>query len=247
MDLAYGEHPPPLPARSQPLDNEAQLRSKMTLLTRMLVEAHCLQHSATTTIENLQKNPDTLAAVALTLAEISNLLRKMAPGALSGLAKTFPAAVALLTSPQFLIATGLGVGVVVVALGGYKIVKRIQDHRAVEKEEKLLEMPAGLDRIEIWRRGIADAEAESVGTTVDGEFITPEAGRRLVEDGKIAPEELKAPEGAGEKGKRRKTRKGSKMRQNSSTLGSEEKRSGTKRKAVAKGVRMLFKGRSTQA
>jgi hypothetical protein len=213
----------------------------------MLEEAHCLQHSATTTIENLQKNPDALAAVALTLAEISNLVRRMAPGALGSLAKTFPAAVALLTSPQFLIATGLGVGVVVVALGGYKIVKRIQDHRAVEKEEKLLEMPAGLDRIEMWRRGIADAEAESVGTTVDGEFITPEARRRLVEDGKIAPEELKAPDGGGEKGKRRKTRKGSKMRQNSSTTGSEEKRSGTKRKAVAKGVRMLFKGLSTQA
>src|SRR5262249_3427953 len=134
LDLAYGELPPALPPRQKPVDNETQLRSKMTLLTRMLEEAHCLQHSATATIEHLQKNPDALAAVALTLAEISSLVRRMAPGALSSLAKTFPAAVALLTSPQFLIATGLGVGVVAVALGGYKIVKRIQDQRALEKE-----------------------------------------------------------------------------------------------------------------
>jgi len=217
------------------------------LLTRMLEEAHCLQHSATTTIERLQQNPDALAAVALTLAEISNLARKMAPGALGSLAKTFPAAVALVMSPQFLIATGVGVGVVVVALGGYKIVKRIQDQRALEKEDKLLEMPAGLDRIEMWRRGIADVESASVGTTVDGEFITPEAGRRLIEEGKIAPEELKKPEeGKSEKGKRRKTKKGTKMGHSSSTPGSEGKRSGTKRKTVAKGVKMLFKGRSTQ-
>jgi len=214
----------------------------------MLEEAHCLQHSATATIEHLQKNPDALAAVALTLAEISNLVRRMAPGALGSLAKAFPAAVALLTSPQFLIATGLGVGVVAVALGGYKIVKRIQDQRALEKEERLLEVPAGLDRIEMWRRGIADVEAESVGTTVDGEFITPEAGRRLIEEGKITPAELKAPEeGASEKGKKRKTKKAGKTGQNSSTRGSEGKRSGTKRKIVAKGVKMLFKGRSTQA
>jgi len=248
MDLAYGEFPPALPPRPKSVDNETQLRSKMTLLTRMLEEAHCLQHSATATIEHLQKNPDALAAVALTLAEISNLVRRMAPGALGSLAKAFPAAVALLTSPQVLIATGLGVGGVAVALGGYKIVKRIQDRRALEKEERLLEVPAGLDRIEMWRRGIADVEAESVGTTVDGEFITPEAERRLIEEGKIAPGELKAPEeGASEKGKKRKTKRVSKTGQSSSTRGSEGKRSGTKRKIVAKGVKMLFKGRSTQA
>jgi hypothetical protein len=211
----------------------------------MLEEAHCLQHSATATIEHLQQNPDALAAVALTLAEISNLVRKMAPGALGALAKSFPAAVALLASPQFLIATGLGVGVVAVALGGYKIVKRIQDHRAVEKEGRLLEMPVELDRIELWRRGIADVEADSVGTTVDGEFITPEAGKRLIEEGKIAPEELKAPEESGkEKGKRRNSKRPTKTRQGSSTP-DLEKWSGMKRKAVVKGVKMLFKGRST--
>lgn len=218
----------------------------------MLEEAHCLHHSASATIEHLQKNPDALAAVALTLVEISNLVRKMAPGAVRGLAKTFPAAAALLASPQFLIATGVGVGVVVVALGGYKIVKRIQDQRALEKEEPLLEAPPELDRIEMWRRGIADVEVESVGTTVDGEFITPEAGRRLIEDGKITPGELKGlEEGGNEKGKRRKarmgSRTGSKTEQRSSAVDSESKRSGAKRKAVAKGIKMLFKGHSAQA
>lgn len=245
MDLAYGDLPPPLPAR-RPLDSEEQIRTKMSLLTRMLEEAHCLQHSATATIAHLQKNPDALAAVALTLAEISNIASKMAPGALGALAKSFPAAMALLASPQFLIATGVGVGVVVVALGGYKIIKRIQDKKALEKEDgKLLEVAPELDRIEMWRRGIADVEAESAGTTVDGEFITPAASRMLIQEGRIRPEELRRPEAEKEgRGKanerRRRSKHGSKA--GGSEKGAEVKRSGTKRNAVAKGVRMLFKG-----
>lgn len=258
MDLAYGElhvPPPPLPAR-RPLDDEEQLRTKMGLLTRMLEEAHCLQHSATATIEHLQKNPDALAAVALTLAEISNIASKMAPGALAALARSFPAAMGLLVSPQFLIATGLGVGVVVVALGGYKIIKRIQDKKAVEKEDgKLLEVAPELDRIEMWRRGIADAEAESVGTTVDGEFITPVASKMLIQEGRIKPEELRRPKPS-EKEKERVRRKESERRHRSNhgsrngeglKAGSEAKRSGAKRKAVMKGVQMLFKGHGNPA
>lgn len=247
MDLAYGDLPPPLPAR-RPLDTEEQMRTKMSILTRMLEEAHCLQHGATATIEHLQKNPDALAAVALTLAEISNIARAMAPGALGALAKSFPAAMALLVSPQFLIATGVGVGVVVVALGGYKIVKRIQDRKALEKEDgKLLEVTPELDRIEMWRRGIADVEAESVGTTVDGEFVTPLASRMLVQEGRIRPEELRRPEPSEKERRKENERKHASRskrgsRQGGSEKGSEVKRSGTKRKAVAKGVRMLFKG-----
>lgn len=248
MDLAYGELPPPLPAR-RPLDDEEQIRTKMSLLTRMLEEAHCLQHSATATIAHLQNNPDALAAVALTLAEISNIATKLAPGALGAIAKSFPAAMALLASPQFLIATGVGVGVVVVALGGYKIIKRIQDKKALEKEDgKLLEVAPELDRIEMWRRGIADAEAESVGTTVDGEFITPAASKMLIQEGRLKPEELRRPE-ASEKEKKKESERRRRSKHGSRAGGSEKssgdvKRSGMKRKIVAKGVKMLFKGHS---
>ena len=35
-----------------------------------------------------------------------------------------------------------------------------------------------LGSIDVWRRGIADVEAHSVATSVDGEFITPEAARQ---------------------------------------------------------------------
>jgi hypothetical protein len=33
--------------------------------------------------------------------------------------------------------------------------------------------------VESWRRGIADVEAQSVATSVDGEFITPEAAKMM--------------------------------------------------------------------
>lgn len=188
MDLAYGELPPPIP-QPKYVDNE-ELRGKMSNLTKMLDEANCLQYSVTSMVEHLQKNPDALAAVALTLAEISNLVTKMAPGALGAMKGLFPAATALLMSPQFLIAAGLGVGVTVVMLGGYKVIKRIKEAQGRELEapiamdQQLEELEdVDLSRIEMWRRGIADAEAESSGSTVDGEFITPDARTRLAQDG----------------------------------------------------------------
>ncbi|KAF1953053.1 hypothetical protein CC80DRAFT_165245 [Byssothecium circinans] len=210
MDLAYGDIPPPLPMKKY---DDAELREKASKLTMLLDEANCLQHSVTTTIENLQKNPDALAAVALTLAEISTMLGKMGPGVLMSFKGAFPAIVALLASPQFMIAAGVGVGVTVVALGGFKIIKKLQ----AKKEEALMmeeplqfastpqEVPReesfnGLDeleapelgRIELWRRGIADVEAGSQGTTVDGEFITPGATRHLVAEGVLDEDDMKS-------------------------------------------------------
>lgn len=213
MDLAYGEVPPPLPAKKSADDTE--LREQASKLTRILDEANCLQHSAVATIENLQKNPDALAAVALTLAEISTMLGKMGPGVFLSFKTAFPAVVALLASPQFMIAAGLGVGVTVVALGGYKIIKKMQ---ANKEEDAMLEAPMqaamppptaplavedsyqGLDelappelgRIELWRRGIADVQASSNGTSVDGEFITPGATRHLVAEGVLDEDDLKS-------------------------------------------------------
>jgi hypothetical protein len=134
MDLAYGELPPPLPER--PRENEIELRDKMTKLQQLLDEANCVQHSVIATIENLQKNPDALAAVALTLGEISTMAGKMAPGVLTSMKTAFPAIIALLASPQFMIAAGVGVGVTVIAFGGYKIIKKIQKRKEESAENK---------------------------------------------------------------------------------------------------------------
>ena len=251
MDLAYGELPPPLPVRR--MNEENEMRGEMTKLTRLLEEANCLQYSATTTISHLQKNPDALAAVALSLAQASNLARKMAPGALMAMKGTFPAAMALLASPQFLIAGGLAIGVTVVMLGGYKIIKRIQDQKKIEQQSdepaRLQQLEPELSGIEVWRRGIADAEAESVGTIVEGEFVTPMASQRLMDEGRLRPENIRAPSETSRQDSERRRSRRSGRDDNKSRAGSERprggevKRSGTRR-AVVSGVKMLFKGRS---
>ncbi|KAF2397009.1 hypothetical protein EJ06DRAFT_182407 [Trichodelitschia bisporula] len=234
MDLAYGEIPPPLPSRE---DQEAYLRSEMTRVEKLLEEAHCLHYSASTTIENLQKDPETLAAVAMTLAEISKIVAKMAPGMLTALKGSFPAVVALLASPQFLIAAGVGVGVTVVMLGGYKIIKHIKaagEGAALPMPmamgaaggggpNELREIEADLSGIERWRRGIADAEADAVATTVDGEFVTPDASRRLIEEGVLREEDLKSTTS-------RKTHRTHQTRRAKTDLGSEAGR-GTRSEA----------------
>ncbi|KAK3647445.1 hypothetical protein LTR22_013738 [Elasticomyces elasticus] len=216
MNLAYGELPPPLPERNY--DTEVELRSKMTSLQTLLDECNCFQHSVTAIIDNLQKNPDALAAVALTLGEISTLASKMAPGALMII-------IAILASPQFAIAVGVGVGVTVIAFGGYKIIKKIK----AKKEAKLLEdghmaypaIEAGepespmdelreIDHIELWRRGIADADLDSAaGTSVEGEFVTPVATRTLIEEGKLTEADFKSTTSGKEKKRRKKSSKSS--------------------------------------
>ncbi|KIW04421.1 uncharacterized protein PV09_04693 [Verruconis gallopava] len=240
MDLAYGDLPPPVPQTRYHDDEE--LRGKMTTLTKLLDEANCLQYSVTTMVEHLQKNPDALAAVALTLAEISNLAAKMAPGALGALKSAFPAATALLMSPQFLIAAGLGVGVTVVMLGGYKIIKRIKE----TKEERELEAPmelheledVDLSRIEMWRRGIADVAAESAGSTVDGEFITPDARTRLAEEGVLRADDVKSTRSH----KTHKSKSGHRHKASSkagTSTGRTKDKDGKKKKAPS-ALRMLF-------
>ncbi|PGH14314.1 hypothetical protein AJ79_03136 [Helicocarpus griseus UAMH5409] len=177
MDLAYGEyHAASLERlRSNPEEDVNFLVAKVK---NLLVEADCAQHSAQATMAHLQKHPDAMAAVALTLAEISNLATKLAPTALAALKSSAPAVFALLSSPQFMIAAGVGIGVTIVMFGGYKIVKRLQEANAPQPEgstDELIELNDSVSRVDTWRRGVADYEAESVGTSVDGEFITPRA------------------------------------------------------------------------
>ncbi|KAL8776465.1 MAG: hypothetical protein Q9213_008261 [Squamulea squamosa] len=176
MDLAYGDLPPSLEIAPR-AEDEIELKGLVNRVKMVLEEAECLQYSATAIIASLQKNPDAMAAVALTLAEISNIVSKMAPGALVALKGSAPAVFALLASPQFMIAAGVGVGITVVALGGYKIIKKIKAKQAEADPgmDELLELGGAASNIDSWRRGIAEVEAESVGTSVDGEFITPQA------------------------------------------------------------------------
>lgn len=184
MNLAYGTLPPDLQPQNT-IDKEVELAATMSKLDTLLLEAHCLQHSATAIITNLQANPEAMAAVALTLAELSNLLTKMSPSILAALRVSSPAVFALLASPQFLIAGGVAIGVTVVMFGGYKIIKKIQANAEAKKEanrmEEALVYEGDLGSIDVWRRGIAEVEAQSVSTSVDGEFITPEAARQKKE------------------------------------------------------------------
>ncbi|EKV06357.1 mfs general substrate transporter [Penicillium digitatum] len=192
MDLAYGDashaalsrYSPP-----EPKDDQQQLDSLVNRAEWLLEEAHCMQQGATAAIAHLQKNPQAMAAVALTLAEISNLGSKMAPAALTTLKSAAPVVFALLASPQFLIAAGVGIGVTVVMFGGYKIIQKIRagatgdEGKPAETEmeleaemEEMIEFNTeDLSSVEMWRRGVADEQVYSVGTSVDGEFITPTA------------------------------------------------------------------------
>ena len=176
MDLAYGPIPPPLPVARRE-DNEREFQGHVQKVKRILEEADCLQYSATAIISTLQKNPDAMAAVALSLAEISNVVTKMAPGVLTAMKASSPAVFALLASPQFLIAGGVAVGVTIVAFGGFKIIKKIRAKHAIEVPgmDEMMEIGGDVSRIDHWRRGIAEEQERSIGTSVDGEFITPQA------------------------------------------------------------------------
>lgn len=192
MDLAYGEfHPESLGAPAHYTGREKQQQELSSLVTKakmLLDEANCAQHSVKAIIAHLQKNPDAMAAVALTLAEISNVASKMAPGALTALKAGAPSVFALLAAPEFLIAVGVGLGITVVMFGGYKIVKKIKAKSAENDGgvDEMLEIGQDVNRIEHWRRGIADAhthvgddDVASVATSVEAEFITPIAAASM--------------------------------------------------------------------
>ena len=249
-DICYEELPPALPPRRR--NEETELRAQVTKLQMLLDEANCVQHSAIATIQNLQKKPDQLAAVALTLGEISSLVSKMAPSALMSLKSAFPLVIALLASPEFLIAAGVGLGVTVIAFGGYKIIKKIKQRRADGKDadaaevDELQEINVDLSRVQEWRRGIADADALSVGTSVDGEFITPIAGRQLVSEGKLRESDLKSSKSSKSKKENRKSKsKNAKSAKDTEAAKSESTEPTFKTKLLTMGepggLRMLLK------
>ncbi|RMD43425.1 hypothetical protein DV735_g1789, partial [Chaetothyriales sp. CBS 134920] len=234
MDLAYGEFHPASLAALGPLTGERakkqELSSLVTKCKMLLDEANCAQHSVKATIAHLQQNPEAMAAVALTLAEISNIASHMAPSALAMIKGSAPSVFAMLAAPEFLIAVGVGVGLTVVMFGGYKIIKKIQ---AKAKEgsagmDEAIEV-GQLDRIECWRRGIADADADAASvvshnTSVEGEFITPMAARSM---GHLPPPPTSH---GGTDGKARKKKKHHR-REDGSTTGSTSNRSTSTRRS----------------
>ncbi|KAJ4393475.1 hypothetical protein N0V93_002687 [Gnomoniopsis smithogilvyi] len=153
MNLAYGNVPPDLASRTdlgpvtlaeeedakwrEEMRKEEDARKLMGRIDALLDEAECVQHTATSIIDHLQQKPEAAAAVALLLAELSTLLKTMSPGFLGIVKGGFPAIFALLASPQFLIGVGVAVGVTVIFFGGWKIVKRMREAKAIaaEKEE----------------------------------------------------------------------------------------------------------------
>lgn len=150
MNLAYGNIPPDLASRTDlgpvtkaeeeraaadaELKRQQEARTLMARIDTILDEAEAVQHSATSIIDHLQRKPEAAAAVALMLAELSTLLKTLGPGFLSVVKGGSPAIFALLASPQFLVAVGVTVGVTVVCFGGWKIVKRIKEAKAVAAE-----------------------------------------------------------------------------------------------------------------
>ena len=215
MDLAYGNVPPDLESRvdlDPAYQEESKRRRAQNLVQRvesLLDEAHCVRHSATAIMAHLQQNPDAAAAVALTLAELSSAITKLSPAFIGLLKGGSPAVFALLASPQFLIGTGIAVGVTIVMFGGWKIVKKVKEARAAAAAREAMafdgvpmDRPAplrtqsdlggalgGVDEalvleemstIETWRRGIMPL---GVGEeAADMELITPEAERAHRED-----------------------------------------------------------------
>lgn len=186
-------------------DPESQAINMIDRIEGILEEAHCLHHTASSMIAHLQENPQAAAAVALTLAELSALVGKMSPAFLGVIKGGSPAIFALLASPQFLIGTGIAVGVTVLIFGGLKIVKRMAAANAKEKEAPMemrgmggaaaaksdvsyeealvLEVEEELSTIESWRRGV---EPSAIGDDYDEEeeeadveLMTAEADRSL--------------------------------------------------------------------
>lgn len=152
MNLAYGNVPPDLASRTdlgpvtlaeeedakwrEEMKKEEDARKLMDRIDALLDEAECVQHTATSIIDHLQQKPEAAAAVALLLAELSTLLKTMSPGFLGIIKGGFPAIFALLASPQFLIGVGVAVGVTVIFFGGWKIVKRMQEAKALAAEKE---------------------------------------------------------------------------------------------------------------
>ena len=253
MDLAYGEYHPhldplsPMNTREVAVVQKEELSSLVLKCKMLMDEANCAQHSVKAIVAHLQSNPDAMAAVALTLAEISNIASKMAPGALAAFKVGAPSVFALLAAPEFLIAVGVSVGITVVMFGGYKIMKKIKAARDGDESpgvDEAIDVDE-LSHIDKWRRGIADSafdpnddDARTVisnGTSVEGEFITPLAARSM---GHL-PETMRGNKAKKDRKAKKKDKESSKESKKSSSSSKSVSSKGSSR--LAPGERALVK------
>jgi hypothetical protein len=135
----------------------------------LIDEISCWTAGISTLISELQKTPEILAQVGLSLAEISQTITHIAPGAAIFLKSAFPTVFALLGSPQFAVVAGVAGAATVVILGGYRIVKKFI---------------AGAD--ENLKLANEDASEEHLGGAILGEVIED----RLLENSKTRREEV---------------------------------------------------------
>ncbi|KAF3905262.1 hypothetical protein ABW21_db0205037 [Orbilia brochopaga] len=113
--------PPPPPA-----DEEDDHLTALFLQVQDIIDhAAAAQSSVITLVEALRRDPETLAMVGITLAEISTIIAKLSPAALAGAKLSWPLVFSFLASPQFAIIAGVGIGTTVILLGGYKIIKKM--------------------------------------------------------------------------------------------------------------------------
>lgn len=126
------------------------LQGLLMTLQNTIDEMSCITAGIGALIAELQKVPDTLAVVGLTLAEISTLVAKISPAAIMGMKSAFPIIFGLLSSPQFAVVAGVGMAATVVVLGGLRIVANMAGAGgggADEEEERDLDLEFGVTQL----------------------------------------------------------------------------------------------------
>jgi len=156
-------------------DGDSPLTALLMRLTDILDTFDCLNASITTLVASLQKDPDALAMVGLTLAEISAIVAKTAPGVVVAAKAAFPVIFGFLASPQFLVTAGASV----IIIGGYQIIRRVTGlvgsapptAKAMEEDDHLAFGP-GMDEI------LSEQESAGKASAPDAKIqaITPAPG-----------------------------------------------------------------------
>ncbi|KAK6513210.1 hypothetical protein TWF506_009373 [Arthrobotrys conoides] len=116
---------PALPPRPEVDEEDDHLTALFTQVQDIIDHAAAAQSSVVTLVDALRREPETLAMVGLTLAEISTIIAKLSPAALAGAQLSWPVVFSFLASPQFAIVAGGVIGTTVILLGGYKIIKKM--------------------------------------------------------------------------------------------------------------------------
>ncbi|KAF8420197.1 hypothetical protein EV426DRAFT_701751 [Tirmania nivea] len=151
-------------------EGDSPLTALLVRLTDILDTFDCLNASITTLVASLQKDPDALAMVGLTLAEISAIVAKTAPGVVVAAKAAFPVIFGFLASPQFLVTAGASV----IVIGGYQIIRRVTGFggsppptpKSIEEDDHLAFGP-GMDDIlseteDAGKASISDAKIQAI-------------------------------------------------------------------------------------